>query len=491
MRLSIPVMTIVCAGCQAVPSDPQSALSPLSPLSLANDYRVAPAPGVRRSALTEGDGPGGAHVVFLNFDGASILPSVDGYTDDSAQNRSWMASSTRTIPAFDATPFAPQYTHDSAIAWIVNQYKKYYAAYNVSVTTTRPASGRYTMVMIGGSPSDLNGGGGGGSEAGVSPLDCGNQQETNIAFSFAKTLSPNATGFDVQSAIKQIADDAAHESGHSFGAEHTVNMADIMYPTLTPEITGFGGEADLSDGASQCSRGATTQNTAAVLLANLGAATSQPVSAPPQVAFSAPADGASVGLTFDVTVSASAAAGLTLTKVEISTGAQLFTLTSAPYSQAITVAQPGGYTLTATAYDNGGNSAAATIHVTASSGATPMPSSPPDMSMGPAMQPPTPTPSTPPSAPPSPSGDGTGQACSTALSCQSGLCISGVCSERCDPAHPGCPAGWTCGTSGGAGVCLPPSSDAGCSAARGTPSPGWPALLLALLLVGGRRRLRR
>jgi MYXO-CTERM domain-containing protein len=228
-----------------------------------------------------------------------------------------------------------------------------------------------------------------------------------------------------------------------------------------------------------------------VLLANLGPATSQPVSAPPKVAFSAPSDGAAVGLSFDVAVSASAAAGLSLTKVEISTGAQLFTLTSAPYTQTVTVAQPGSYTLTATAYDSGGNSTSATIQVNASSPTMPPPSSPPDMSPGPSMPAPSTPPGSPPGSPPSVPGDGTGKACSTALSCQSGLCVSGVCSERCDPAHPSCPAGWSCGGAGASDVCMPPSADAGCSTAPGAQPPAWPALLFALLLAAGRARLRR
>ncbi len=471
MKTRLLILTVLASACQS---------SSGNPLSLANDYLVAGGPGEQSFAITTGDGPNGSHLIFLNFAGASIVPAPDGYTDDAATNQSWLASTNRTIPAFDASPYSPEYTQASAIAYIENQYKTYYAAYNVSISTTRPTSGRYTMVMIGGEPTDLNGGSTSTSEAGVAPLDCGNMQESNIAYSFAASLSPGSTGFSIPDAIKQVADDAAHESGHSFGLEHTQNMADIMYPTLNDSITGFGGSAKLSDGSSSCTKGATTQNTAALLLSNLGAASTMPVTTPPTVEFTSPANGAHVALTFEVQITASAATGSTIAHVDVAVSGQSQSLTAAPYQLSITVPQSGAYTVTATAYDSGGNTAVATLMVTASSGLTPgpIPSS-------------TPAPS---SSPGPTTGKSVGAACSDKSECSTNICEKDVCSTTCDPSNANsCPSPLMCASTSAGDLCVPKAEGAhgGCSAVHGESNPLQVIFGLALLLsLFVRRRSR-
>src|SRR5262245_37600369 len=112
--------------------------------------------GVKRQAVTRGDGPNGAHILFLNFDGATVTPPASG-EDNSAANESWIATRTTTLPPFDAKPYGPALSRDAAISAIVNHFKRMYGAYNVQVVTERPTSGRYTMCIVGGTPGPLLG----------------------------------------------------------------------------------------------------------------------------------------------------------------------------------------------------------------------------------------------------------------------------------------------------------------------------------------------
>ena len=266
-----------------------------------------------------------------------------------------------------------------------------------------------------------------------------------------------------------------------------------MYPTLTDAITGFGGVAQLSDGTSSCTHGATTQNSAALLTSNIGAAQSTPVNSPPTVAITSPVDGSTVPLIFDVTVNATAASGLTIAHVDITVGTQMFSLTSAPYMKAITAPAAGSYKITAIAYDSSGATSTATATVTAMAGAMPQPSASPTPSASPSPTNPNPNPT-----PTNPSGKPVGAACSDASECAIALCESGVCSEHCDPSNASsCPAQLMCtSTSDDGDLCLPmANADSGCSAVpTSRQADAWP-LVLALAMValrfGVRRRARQ
>src|SRR5690349_5841943 len=193
---------------------------------LSGDVRVRPAGdglGVRRAALTQGDGPNGAHIIFLNFDGAMLKAPPNGYGDDASQNESWIANGPVTIPAFDAKPYAPALTRDATINVITNAFKTLYAPFNVAVVTQRPpATQSYTMCMIGGRPGlvgEQNG------VAGIAPLDCDNQDESDISFAFSDDLAPANVGSAAES-MRAIAVTAAQETAHSFGLGHTTNKSD-------------------------------------------------------------------------------------------------------------------------------------------------------------------------------------------------------------------------------------------------------------------------
>lgn len=216
-------------------------------------------------AVTSGDGPGGAHVIYLNFDGVAVQPASD---DDATQNRSAIVSAMKTVPAFDAGPYAAQYTPDQVKNAIASRVAQLFAPFDVLVTVDRPQSGRYTMAVIGGTASALGLPGSGSS--GTAFNDCGNQNESNVVFVFSATLSPAMVGAH---AIDVVAVTTAKELGRSFGLADTQNNLDVMNTTLSvdaggnPTATGFA--SGLHAAVLACA-GATQQDSAGLLAANIG-----------------------------------------------------------------------------------------------------------------------------------------------------------------------------------------------------------------------------
>src|SRR6185436_3900272 len=96
-----------------------TACSPVEPEethSLDDDFVIDPASRDRvgrfEQGVTTGDGPGGAHVLFLNFDGATITRG----SDNPGLNRSFIPNSTTTvIPSFDDTRVGMFYNRAAAI----------------------------------------------------------------------------------------------------------------------------------------------------------------------------------------------------------------------------------------------------------------------------------------------------------------------------------------------------------------------------------------
>jgi Bacterial Ig domain len=487
--------------------------------------------GVHEAAVTNGDGPNGAHIIFLNFDGATITPD-SSFRDNSAANQSQIPNSTSTVAAFDATPYAPAFTQATAEAAITNYFKGFYAPFNVQVVTTRPTGVRYTMCMIGGSPSEI---GIGQGAAGIAPLDCGNTNEPDICYAFSSVLDPSNTGSATES-LKAIAVTCAQETAHTFGLGHTTNMNDIMYPQLTFTANGFamGPQTLQNDGSGQCSAPATTQDSYNMLMGVIGPASGTPMTGPtPTVAFVTPTDGSTVPLTFDIIVAASETGG-SIAHVDIDAmGQSLGSLTAAPYKlTGITAPQDGMYTLTATAYDAAGAFQAASVTFTAMTGApaqnegcqTSNDCNAPLVCMNMQCVMPTTMGGACSDSNPCPSGQtcGSDGTCSTSMStgpqpgqtgasctdnsqCANGLCASignqSFCTQQCDPTDAtSCPKNMKCVADSGGHYCEPSgngdngTSSGGCSTTPGA-SGDFGGMLAALCLVLGfflaRRRLAR
>ncbi len=104
---------------------------------------------------------GGAHVIFLNFNGATIYPG----SDDALNNSSSIPSTVATIPPYLAT------TPDrlDRITQVTTLVRETFAPYDVDIVTARPSSGDFNMIMFGGPPSGI----GVPNTYGAAPNACG------------------------------------------------------------------------------------------------------------------------------------------------------------------------------------------------------------------------------------------------------------------------------------------------------------------------------
>lgn len=164
-------------------------------------------------------GSSGRAVVFLELDGATVSSGAS----NARANTSFIvpAGPPVTLPAFDASAFGVD--RAAAIAELVTALQADFSAFDVEVVTARPASGAYTMAVVGGSPAAL---GLGTQVAGVAPLDVGNPNRRDVAFVFSAQLPT----------LRQVSNCISHELGHTFGLRHLAPEDDLMHPTLQPGV---------------------------------------------------------------------------------------------------------------------------------------------------------------------------------------------------------------------------------------------------------------
>ena len=118
--------------------------------------------------------------VYLSFEGETLTQAT---TTDSTQNHAaWIGVGTATVPAFH-----PGLTNRAqAIQTIVDGVKSRLAGTPIQVVTTRPASGPYVLVVLGGSNQDV----GSTYTYATSDHDCGDLVKNDVAWvSDAPSLS--------------------------------------------------------------------------------------------------------------------------------------------------------------------------------------------------------------------------------------------------------------------------------------------------------------
>lgn len=401
------------------------------------------------------DPPTGRQVVFLNFDGA---PLTSGGNDATRNKTRLLTVSSHNYPAMSWGSFGGK---DKGMADVLKEVKILYYKYGVEFVTKRPASGDYSMVMIGGTGQNCKGG---GSAVGISPLDCKNNDKTDVLFVFGNRLS----------SAKQVAFVIAHELGHAVGLEHIDNNKGIMYPQLSGNTTGWA-SGNVSGGSS-CGR--TTQDADKILTENLGVG--EPDKVAPLIWIMRPGDDAVLPGRFTMEVGAVDDFSLASVVIYVD-GTKKLTLTASPFVALVEGLSDGEHTLKAEARDLKPNVSTAEIEIEVDSSCT---------GSG--------------KCDPAGSKAGLGMPCSVGDDCGTGICAEkdgvGYCAALCDTKTKLCPTGTTCQDAGGESACvkgtgfsLDHADGKGCSIASGRTHDLGSALMLTLLglaLFGlGRRRM--
>lgn len=411
----------------------------------------------------------GLRVVYLNFEGVTLTASNqadDGPTNTSAIITATTApGSTRTIPPFSPAQLSSTggLSRDQIIARVVDRLFASHAAFDVQFTTTRPATGPYSMVVVGGDCQTVAG----VNCAGVALLDCGDQLPSNVSFVFPPGLR-----------VDDLATTAAQEAAHAFGLAHTNDQGDIMYPTILQSVPSGFGAGNIPSGDSSC-QGGGFQDSYNLMLTTIGPRGQDTV--PPAVAIGSPQAGAVVFA--GDTVSASVTDFGEVTEVSLVIGGETIAIAGSPPFSFIVpdTTAKGEVILAVRALDDAGNMGSESISVyvagpddiACDSGACPddlVCIS--DICID-------------------RSGGGLGSFCSSGTECDSGVCATlddeQRCSTSCDAATP-CPAGFEC------------IDDTACWPRSGSDNPfiglcatggrgaGSAALLVLIALIGLRRR---
>jgi hypothetical protein len=235
---------------------------------------------------------------------------------------------------------------------------RWYAAFNVVFTLTRPTSGPYYTEVV-------SSGGGAWCNAkdtvgGIAPFLC-----SDLAGGVSYTFAGGRTA-------KETAVIIAQEQAHLVGLEHTASGKDVMYPTICSDCDGF---ENLDNGIQGDVCGRTKQNSYQMMMDRLGSWTGgvKPTpfgcvadSSAPSVDILEPSDGAQVPSTFTVRAQASDDCKIAKATIRVTPMGLQATSTSAPFQWTLTKIT-GRQTVTITVSDPSGKSSTAEVVVNAPS----------------------------------------------------------------------------------------------------------------------------
>lgn len=162
--------------------------------------------------------------------GRGCMPGIGNCgISDARSNTSWLPNlrqRTVTIPPMDYERYGAGKALVSAA--LLAQVQELLRGINLKVVNKRPKPGtRYSMVVVGGDPSDI---GLAASIAGLAPLDCQDQNPWDITFVFSDTLST----------LDAVARVTVQEAAHSYGIEHVRADDYVMNPEPIGGAMGLG-----------------------------------------------------------------------------------------------------------------------------------------------------------------------------------------------------------------------------------------------------------
>ncbi|MBC7976639.1 MAG: hypothetical protein H7138_16825 [Myxococcales bacterium] len=113
----------------------------------------------------------GRRTLFLSFDGQTLQR---GTSDATLNQASWMQIAQGTAPRYRANDAG----RDAKITAIVDGVRAQLLAFPITVVQTRPTSGEYMMIVLGGQPNQV------GSAFGVAvnTLDCDDSEHNDVAW---------------------------------------------------------------------------------------------------------------------------------------------------------------------------------------------------------------------------------------------------------------------------------------------------------------------
>lgn len=418
-------------------------------------------------------------IVFVSFEGAT-LTKVDPPDEDATLDQSAIVDSNpEVIPPFDPSVLADVpagTTREDIIASVIDYLYLVADPYDIEFTTERPASGPYSMIVVGGTAEEVCGA---ADMYGNAWSDCGDLSFPNaISFVFPTGIPVTNLGVTV-----------AHLMGVSFGLVATDNPDGVMYwntfaqPLPEGFTTGVVHDWPETESVDTACGGSTVQDAHQILLDTIGPRGQDYQN--PEVRIISPPDNSFVRAGDLVVADATDDRALQYAELTVDTISQR--KGSPPYEWTISAdVAPGPQGLRVIAYDTSQHSGFGQVNVHMASGDEPACDGSGDCEAGFACLPEGLC------VPEGYTAGALGTACASDEECVSVQCRTfgseSTCTRACDDATL-CPADFSCN---GDGVCAPPKSG-GCvvSAAPRGRAPLLPIVLLALATVLPLRRRGR